>query len=214
MRSFPAIYRSLGILVLAASVHISAAARAETPPAYSLEQRHFYGQPDDPNPIAKIYVSGDWHRLETYLDGKLRSIEISRPDRNVVYLISESDRTYMERPFKELRSQGWSPSGGFSLAEYQEKARKGRLTLTSLGSETVNGQVCEKYAIAYGNSPPRHVQSHFWVSASTGLPVLWKSELFRDGKGRIEWSNLKVAPQPVELFEPPGSHRKVPSVKH
>jgi len=207
MTSFPGVYRSVSVLVLTTSLYIPAAAGAETPPAYSLEQRYFNGRPADPNPIAKIYVSGDWHRTEVYVDGKLRSITISRPDRNVVYLISESDRTYVERPFEELRAQGWSP--GFSLAEYQEKARKGRLALTSLGSETVNGQACEKYAIAYGKGPSQHVSSHFWVSASTGLPVQWKSVLVGDSTSRIEWSNLTVAPPPAELFELPRSYRKV-----
>jgi hypothetical protein len=72
---------------------------------------------------------------------------------------------------------------------------------------------CEKYAIVYGKSPPGQVQAHFWVSARTGLPVLWRSELFRDSKARIKWSNLKVAPQPAELFEPPRSYSKVRPVE-
>jgi hypothetical protein len=201
MTSFRAVYWGVGLLVLAASLHISAAAGAETPPAYAFERRYFYGQPDDPNPIAKIYVSGDWHRLENYVDGKLRWVQISRPDRNVVYLIVESDRTYKETPFEELRAQGWSPGGGFSLAGYQERAQKGKLVLTLLGSETVKGQVCEKYSIDYrkGLAP-----FYFWVSSATGLPVLYTYE-----KTRIEWSNLNIGPQPRELFEPPRGYRKV-----
>ncbi len=181
-------------------------AAAETPRAYSMEQRHFFGQPGDPSPIVRIYVSGDWRRSEVHMDGKLRSIEIARPDRSVVYVIDGSDRTYVEEPLEGLRAKGWSPSGGFSLADYQENARKGKSTVTPLGSETVSGQACAKYEIAYGKSPP---QFHFWVSASTGLPVLWKIVLPRDSQTRIEWSNLKVASQPAELFEPPRGYGKV-----
>ena len=180
-------------------------AAAEAPRAYSLEQRHFFGQPDDPNPIVRIYVSGAWRRSEVHMDGKLQHIEITRPDRNVVYLVDGSDRTYIERPFEELRAKGWSSSGGFSLADYQENARKGRSTLTRLGAETINGQACEKYEIAYGKLS----QLHFWVSVRTGLPVLHRFVLPRDLKARIEWSNLKVGPQPAALFEPPRGYGKV-----
>ena len=203
MTSLPGGGRHIGLLVLAASLHLAASARAETPHAYSLEARYFYGQPDDPSPVARIYVSGDWHRVEVYADGKLRSTEIGRPDRNAVYLIDESRRTYVEKSFEELRASGWSPRGHPSLEEYREKAQKGKLVLTPLGSETINGQVCEKYSITY----VKGVQFHFWVSTTTGFSVLQTI-----GSSRIEWSNLKVAPQPAALFEPPRGYRKVRSL--
>jgi hypothetical protein len=195
--------RRFGVL-LAASLHVAGSAPPEPPRDYSLEARYFHGQPDDPSPVTKIYVSGEWHRLETYVDGALRSTEISRPDRKVVYVISEALRTYQETSFDALKAGGWSPRGHPSVAEYREKAQKGTLVLTSLGSETVNGQACAKYSITYPNGG---AQFHFWVSAATGLPVV--QVIQTRGKSRIEWSQPKVGPQPGALFELPPGYRKV-----
>ena len=205
MPSFPSVDRCFGLIVLAASLHLATAARAETPHAYSLEGRYFFGQPEDPNPIVKIYVSGDRHRVESYFDGKLRQIKIVRPDRRVLYLTSESPRTYEERSFEKLGIARWPEGdrGHSSLEEYRAREREGKLVLTPMGSETINGQACEKYSIAFN----KHVVFHLWVSTATGFPVL---RTMPGSSARVEWSNLKVAPQPAGLFEPPRGYRKVP----
>ena len=197
----------VGLLVVV-SMSLASWASAETPGAYSLQGRYFYGQPDDPNPVTKIYVSGDWHRVEAYVDGKLRSIQISRPDRNLVYVVNEPRRTYEETSFAELKAAGWSPRGHPSIEEYREEAQKGKLVLTPLGSEPINGQDCAKFSITYGKGPPQFL---FWVSAATGLPVL--QTIQRSRNSRIEWSDLKVGPQPAVLFESPQGYKKLRSLK-
>jgi hypothetical protein len=186
---------------------LSAAQTLAAPPvpqpnAYSLEQRHFNGQPDDPNPVARIYVSGQKYRTEVYVDGKLRSITISRPDRDVVYSISAADNEYSEQSFEELRSRGFSARGHFSLEEFEDKAKQGKLVLTRVGSETVLGQACVKYSISQGQGV---LLSDFWVATPSGFPVR-----YRLSGSRIEWSTPRLGPQPDKLFELPPGVRKRP----
>ena len=187
------------LVALVACLYVPGLVHAEMPLAYRLEERLFYERPADPNPVAKVYVSGDRVRREVYVDGKLTKTLIARPDRSLVYLINDSQRSYEQATFDARRD---APPHR-RLAVYQEQAREGILALASLGRETINGLPCEKYAITYGTGPP---QFHLWISTSTQLPVLKTT-----GALRVEWTNLRVAPQPAELFQPPPDYRKLPS---
>ena len=150
--------------------------------------------------MTTLFVRGDGAtRMETYdEDGKLLSTIIRRPDRSATYTIREG-HAY------EVAAVG-SERVPFELASFQDKERRGVVTLTYAGRDTVADQVCDTYTIRYRNVSAR-AAIRLWVSTVTGLTVRYAFGW--DQTSRIEWSHLRIGPQPASLFEVPAHYEKV-----
>lgn len=180
-----------------------------SPREYSVEIRSYFAGAPGPGGftgVTKVFVGGpDRTRLEGYDEaGQLLSIAVHRLDRNAVYTIRTSERTYREQPASELMAAGDVPVP-FTLASYQDKVRRGVVTLSPDGHDTVAGQPCDKYTIVYTRVPAAKAM-HLWVSTLTGLTVQYA---LGDGlRTRKEWTNLRIGPQPASLFEVPAGYKK------
>jgi hypothetical protein len=193
------------LLLLIGTSGVMESPAARPPREYSVEIRSRVqeGRPADPF-YSRLFVSGDDRtRLEVYEADRLRYVVIHRLDRKAVYSLRPSDRTYSEQSAPDLMAAGDEPVP-FSLASYQEKERRGHVTLVREGRETVAGQPCDKYAITRqgGGMKP----SHLWVATETGLTLQFATT---DAPlPRKEWTNLQVGPQAPSLFEIPKGYRK------
>jgi hypothetical protein len=186
---------------------VEQAAGGSPPADYSVEERLYWTVGAHPGSLVRIHVSGERMRMETSVGGAPIRTTILRPDRGTGYLLDDVRKTYQEMPLAALREKGGRPFQ--TLAGYQEEERRGVLRLTRVRREKIRGEVCDKYTLTYVKSESSF---HLWVSAATGLPVLWVPEGEAEGpdaESRIEWTNLKVGPQPGHLFEVPADYRKV-----
>ena len=81
----------------------------------------------------KITVKDDLVRNEVNTGGQT-SIHILRPDKQVVWIVLPQQKAYVEMPITQEARQKMMP-----ITE-EQKAK-----MTKVGSETINGYVCDKY---------------------------------------------------------------------
>lgn len=136
---------------------------------------------------AKFYYSGN--RMRTDMEG---NIVITRLDRNVVIMVMPSERMYMEQPIDP------------KMLPKTTKDMDGEVERIALGKETVDGLEADKFRVVYMDGP-RRVEAYQWL-ADFGFPV--KMEAL-DGSWSVEYRNIKIAPQPEALFEPPQGFQKM-----
>jgi hypothetical protein len=89
--------------------------------------------------------------------------------------------------------------------DISEVAKEIGVTREKVGTETVNGEVCDKYHYSSDAGKEKgstksggSTSGLVWISQSTHLPV--KSET---GTATTVWQNLQVGPQEPSLFLPP-----------
>ncbi|MBI3950170.1 MAG: DUF4412 domain-containing protein [Acidobacteria bacterium] len=135
----------------------------------------------------KIYVDNGKMRVEMEMLGQ-QVASIVRPDKNLAYVIMPTQKMIMEVPINPENQM---------LANANSKDAKREL----VGTETIKGQLCDKYKITGGNNVV-----YLWANKGTHIPVQLQSA---DQKVKVEWNNVKVGPQPASLFEPPAGYRKM-----
>lgn len=84
--------------------------------------------------VSKQFMDNDKFRIEVS-QGGMSTINISRPDRQRVYIVMPAQKMYMEMPYNPTLTQG------------NPLASKEECQWESLGSEMVNGQDCNKYKV-------------------------------------------------------------------
>ncbi len=136
----------------------------------------------------KMWIDGDKHRMEMTAHGH-HVINILRMDRQVAYNVMPDQGFYMEVPLASAPQ----PSAGAWSSDSQ---------LTLLGTETVNGQVCDKYSITHNGQP----SGFLWKVKGGLIPVRYVSA---DGQSQVDYTNVKMGPQDPSLFEPPAGMRKM-----
>ncbi len=138
-------------------------------------------------------------------DGKIRrevtegkpGILISRPDKNVVWMVNPVNKTYVELP-------GIGDEAA-ALSEAQSAAKKlGDRKL--VGEESINGYACDKYAFVF-NDKALGTQ-YQWVSKKFKIPIKLESEGARFQMSR-EYKNIKEESVPDSLFDLPAGFTKV-----
>jgi hypothetical protein len=142
-----------------------------------------------------VYVDGDKRRTEQDTNNG-RLVLILRGDLNLMYNIIVSRKTYRVRPL--------DPSLLKSLGAY-ELAKGMLISPHKVGTETVKGQVCDKYRFSsapgktHGSQETESITAGFiWISQSTHLPVLSHT-----ADTTTQWENLGLGPQDSSLFTPP-----------
>ncbi|MBI3607735.1 MAG: DUF4412 domain-containing protein [Nitrospirae bacterium] len=106
---------------------------------------------------------------------------IERPDKNVLYMVMPDEKMYLERPL-----------------EHRAPGKETDLTIEKVGTESVKGQVCDKFKLSNSNGV-----AFFWANQQTQLPVR-----LQDDKSTIDWENYQIGAQPAALFDPPSGISK------
>ena len=140
----------------------------------------------------KIYLQGEKMRQE-FSNGEGMSINISRPDKQVMWMIMPDQKMYMEMQFSQSDL-------GKTMAMPKDQ---GQMKL--LGTETVNGYETEKYeTTVQGRGKTR--KHYLWVSKKLGVPIKMVSQ---DGSFSMEYRDIKEGGLPAGLFEVPQGYQKM-----
>jgi hypothetical protein len=151
-----------------------------------------------------MYVDGAKRRTEQETNnGEL--VVILRGDVNIMYTVLVARRLYRVSAFdpKSLKS--------FDVFEL---AKEIGVSGERVGTETINGEVCDKYHFSSdagkeqgstkGGESHLPTSGFIWVSQSTHLPV--KSET---ATATTVWQNLDLGPQEPSLFVPPADYKLI-----
>lgn len=136
----------------------------------------------------KMFVSGKKIRMET--EG---NVTIYRPDKKVMWIVMDKDKSYMEMPIDESQ-----------LPKTEEKV-KGEMSRKHLGAETVNGYKCDKYEVTYKPNKGKSETMLQWISKDMKFPVKTADT---KGKWTTEFSNIKKS-APGDVFDPPKGYKKM-----
>jgi hypothetical protein len=148
--------------------------------------------------------------MRTYVDGNKRRTEqetnngqlvlILRGDVNLMYTVVVSRKVYRVSPLESSLLK--------SLDAY-DLAKDMILSHEKAGTETVKGQVCDKYRFStptgktQGAGALDSTSGFIWISQSTHLPVMSETE-----SATTLWENLDIGPQDSSLFEPPAEFQQ------
>ncbi len=154
--------------------------------------------------LIRMYVDGAKRRTEQETNnGGL--VVILRGDVNMMYTVLVARRLYRVSSFdpKSIKS--------FDVSEL---AKEIGVTRERVGTETINGEVCDKYHYSSDagkeQGSTKSAEAHLatsgfiWVSQSTHLPV--KSET---ATATTVWQNLNLGPQEPSLFVPPADYKLI-----
>jgi Domain of unknown function (DUF4412) len=141
---------------------------------------------------AKMFVSGKKWRVESSAFGRT-SIMIARQDKNKVYIIMPQQKMYMEQkldPKQVVSMSGKVP---------------GEIERTKVGTDKVNGVMCDKFKVTYKPSEQSPKITVFQWIGKNNIPM--KSAAV-DGSWSSEMKNVKIGKQPAKLFELPSGYKK------
>jgi len=144
----------------------------------------------------RIYCSNDRWRVDVSHQGK-PMIQVFRLDKRVVWMIIPEDKVYMEMPLY-LDQVPWA-----------EKV-PGEVERKSLGEEAVHGHPAKKYQVKVWNGETAG-EFYLWVSVKLKVPVKTAT---LDGRFGSELRNIKVGPQPTDLFEVPSDYKRISPPPH
>jgi len=136
--------------------------------------------------ISKVYVGDSRLRTEA-TTGKVQIVTITRLDEKIVYVLLPVLKLFVEKPLVE--------EDGILAYVSDPNAKR-----EFVGTETVKDQSCDKYKMMV-----RGQVFYVWINKSSHTPLMMFSP---ETKTQIEWTNVQVGPQPVELFKPPGDFQK------
>ena len=140
----------------------------------------------------KMYFAGDKSRTEYIVDGK-KAINIVRADKNVLWILSPDQKTYMEMKIS-----------GKELIGMMEKM-PGEIERKKVGTEKVSGIPCDKYRITYKlTEKDAPITFYEWLSRDK---ISVKSAAV-DGSWYTLLKNIKRGRQPASLFEVPSGYKK------
>jgi hypothetical protein len=142
-----------------------------------------------------MYVDGKKRRTEQETNnGKL--VLILRGDIDMMYTVLVNRKAY--------RSRAADPTLVKSLDAYGF-SNGTLLSHDKVGTETINGQVCDKYRFSAatentgnGETNKSAASGFIWINETTHFPVMSKIN-----DTTTQWENLEVGPQDPSLFLPP-----------
>jgi hypothetical protein len=189
---------SIPAILLLVVVIASPARAAEFPYPkvdYSADVKMDMGKGPDGRPMifpGKLYFSGDKERRETVGFGQ-KSIIIWRRDKGVSWILMPDRKMYMEQ------------RAGTEKEDPERMMREGNVTITKVGSETVNGMATTKYKIEGVNEKGHRFEGFLWA---TNDDVPARMEGTSQGKRvRIDYTNIKTGKQDPALFRVPADYQ-------
>jgi outer membrane lipoprotein-sorting protein len=141
----------------------------------------------------KAYVKGDKLRHE-YLQQGEKQVMIFRFDKGIMWVLMPAEKIYME--MSSLEGAAHDPQFDQNIENMAQ--------IKSLGKETVNGYVCDKYQYIYHDTSKGTATQ--WVSKKLNYPI--KSE-YKSPSGYYmftEYKNIKEGKVAGSLFEVPGDY--------
>ena len=141
----------------------------------------------------KVYLKGEKLRQEFSMGGQ-KSINIARPDKQVMWVVMPAQKVYMEMPFGET-----------DLAKTM-RMPKDKTKMKLVGTETVDGYETEKYETVV-KSDGRAMKFDLWVAKKLGVPIKMVS---KDGSYSMEYLDIKEGNVPDSVFKVPSGYRKMP----
>lgn len=150
-----------------------------------------------------VYYAHDKERRELKLQGTSLPAKtmIIRRDKNVMWVLNPEHKAYSGVPLSNIRTSG----SDFFSTELVEK--------TKLGSETIGGIETTKYRVKFAETPNGQLVGQIWLT-SDNIVVRFEGEFSSKGHSsliRMSLANLKIGPQPAEVFETPKGLRLVPA---
>ena len=145
----------------------------------------------------KIYVTADKSRYE--VEGA-ETIEITRADKKVMWVIFPKRRVYVEEEF-------WGFPLGTSLENSREKSGSGDLSREDLGYETIDTFRLKKYLVTVKyNGGETEDKYYEWYRSDFPIPVKTES---LNGYMSYEYRRIKFTTLDPNLFEPPKRYKKI-----
>jgi Domain of unknown function (DUF4412) len=146
----------------------------------------------------KVYFGGKKFRMDSSMEGH-DSIIISDPANKVGYLLMPQQKMYME-----MRQDGMMGRRGPDMRAYDASnpcAAEEGVTCKKVGTETVNGRMCDKWEFTRGGANTRTV----WIDKANYIPI----KTVEANGTAVEFKNIKEDPQPASLFEIPAGYQKM-----
>lgn len=135
--------------------------------------------------MARFYVKGNKLRQEITEEGE-QHIVIVRPDKKVSWMITPSEKMYMEIPYEEGESfEEWTP-------EMEKNAK-------FLGTEKIGGMECKKF-----QREEEGEKVVYWITSKHPFPVK-----IEDSESVVELKNVKDGGVSDSLFELPADYQKM-----
>jgi len=144
----------------------------------------------------KINISGAKARIETQM-GPQKQVTIVRGEEGVVYVINPEGKFYSEMRVPKQKSA--------YDAEAAEKQLATMAKIEKLGSETVNGYLCDKTLFKFKDKKRGTMTT--WVSKKLAYPVKTET-VSANGKFGIQLNNIKMGKQDASLFTVPKGFKK------
>jgi len=150
----------------------------------------------------KIYFSPPKNRMD--MNTKQGSMSmITDPTTKTSYSIMHDRKMYMEMHLNQLANQmgpmGHAPKAPASFDPSHPCGADA--TCKKVGTETVNGRVCDKWLFTDKNGNT----STAWIDQRLFYPIRAQSQ---SGE-TLELTNVKEGAQPAALFQPPAGYRKM-----
>lgn len=182
------------VLFLAASFCLHAAPPpVELPRQYSAEiESTVAGQTS----VMKLWIDGNKHRMEVTGSG-MDAIVITRGDRKVTYTLMPAQKQYMELPMSTDQVTKSDPTAIDPGAKWE-----------SLGTETVNGKLCDKYRVTTDKGENlKKIVSLLYFDAATKEPV---QVIVGEGAEAVlvKYKKFQSGSPDASLFEVPAGYEK------
>jgi hypothetical protein len=142
----------------------------------------------------KVYVKGNKARHEIEIAGK-NTIQILRPDKNVLWIIMPQQKAYMEMPLTQEAQQK-------ILLNVTEKQKA---KMKKVGTETINNYKCDKYETTMTHQG-ESAKFLVCIAPDLGVPIKMESQ---KGSFSTELKDIKTGAVKDSLFEPPSGYKKI-----
>lgn len=143
----------------------------------------------------KTYIKGDKIRSEGVKEGR-NTISIHRMDRGITWVLIPENKTYMEM-------SGVTSSN----MEEMEKTAQEMTEKKNLGTETVNGHLCDKFQYVYKDKSLGVVTQ--WIAKDLKYPIKTEHTGMQGYGMKAELTNIKTQHLPDSLFELPAGYTKI-----
>jgi outer membrane lipoprotein-sorting protein len=145
----------------------------------------------------KFFVKDNSFRQETEMGGR-KQIMIFRQDKDTVWMLMPREKMYMEMQ-SDPKAQNVPPVDHQTIEAMAEKKY--------LGTETVNGYVCEKNQYIYHDKSMGTMTQ--WFSKKLNFPIKMEMD-GPSGHVTTEYKNIKENGLSSSLFEIPAGYQKMP----
>jgi len=146
----------------------------------------------------KIFFDAGHMRMEMTEQGH-NVIMITDSKTQVSDMVMPQQKMYME--FRGKSMMGRRMPDVHSFDSSNPCASEPGSSCKKLGTETVNGRVCDKWQFSHNGGET----TTYWIDQKLHFPI---KSVNSDGSG-MEFSNIKEGAQDPALFQPPAGYRKM-----